>query len=103
MVAIPTLVEWLIVGLAFGSTLLGGYVGYQAYRGYRRHDSRSMRYLSAGLFCLTAVAFAVAFVGSLLLRQGVLPVRFQQPLTLVTRAFQFVGVLFIAYSLHTRE
>ncbi|MFB6222111.1 MAG: hypothetical protein ABEH86_00355 [Haloarcula sp.] len=103
MVAVATLTEWLIIGLAFGSTVLGGYVGYQAYRGYRRHNSRTMQYLSIGLFCLTAVAFVVAFIGSVLLRQGLLPLRFQQPLTLVTRAFQFIGVLFIAYSLHSRE
>lgn len=103
MVAVATLIEWLIIGLAFGSTVLGGYVGYQAYRGYRRHNSRTMQYLSIGLFCLTAVAFVIAFTGSVLLRQGLLPLRFQQPLTLVTRAFQFIGVLFIAYSLHSRE
>jgi hypothetical protein len=103
MVVVGPLVEWLILALAFGSTVVGGYVGYQAYRGYRRHDSRTMRALSAGLFCLTSVAFVVAFVGSLLLRQGALPLRFQQPLTLVTRAFQFLGVVLIAYSLHVRK
>lgn len=103
MVAIEPLMNWLITALAFGSTVLGGYVGYQAYRGYRRHNSRAMQYLSVGLICLTAVAFVVAFAGSVLLRQGLLASQFQQPLTLVTRAFQFVGVLFIAYSLHSRE
>lgn len=103
MVAVDTLMNWLITALAFGSTVLGGYVGYQAYRGYRRHNSRAMRYLSVGLFCLTAVAFVVAFIGSVLLQQGLLANRFQQPLTLLTRAFQFIGVLFIAYSLHSRE
>jgi hypothetical protein len=103
MVAVDAVVEWLILALAFGSTVVGSYVGYQAYRGYRRHDSRTMRALSLGLFCLTAVAFVVAFVGSVLLRQGVLPLAFQQPLTLVTRGFQFVGVVLIAYSLHSRS
>jgi hypothetical protein len=103
MVTVGLVVEWLILAFAFGSTLVGSYVGYQAYRGYRRHDSRTMRALSLGLFCLTAVAFVVAFVGSLLLRQGVLPLAFQQPLTLVTRAVQFLGVVLIAYSLHIRN
>ncbi|MFB6164910.1 MAG: hypothetical protein ABEJ31_07110 [Haloarculaceae archaeon] len=97
-----TLLRWAIGALALGSTVVGSYVGYQAYRGFRRHDSRSMRYLSVGLVLLTAVAFLAAFVGSLLLRQGVLPTTYRQPLTLVTRALQFLGVLFIAYSLHTR-
>jgi len=102
MVTIPTVIDWLIVALAFGSTAVGSYVGYQAYRGYRRHDSATMRYLSLGLFFLTAVAFSIAFVGSVLLRVGVLPSEFQQSLTLITRIFQFLGVLFIAYSLHRR-
>ena len=103
MISAPAVLDWLIVALAFGSTVVGGYVGYQAYRGYRRHDSATMRYLSVGLFFLTAVAFIVAFVGSVLLRQSVLGPEFQRPLTLVTRTFQFLGVLFIAYSLHRRE
>jgi hypothetical protein len=95
-------VDWLILALSFGSTVVGGYVGYQAYRGYRRHDSATMRYLSLGLFFLTALAFGIAFVGTGLLRVGVLPAEFQRPLTLVTRTFQFLGVFFIAYSLHRR-
>ena len=102
MVDASTLVRWFIAALAFGSTVIGGYVGYQAYRGYRRHHSRTMQYLSVGLVFLTSVSFGVAFVGSLLLQQGVLPGLYQQPLTLVTRTFQFLGVLCIAYSLHRR-
>lgn len=102
MASLTAVVDMLIVALAFGSTLVGSYVGYQAYRGYRRHDSRTMRALSMGLFFLTAVAFGVAFVGSLLLREGFIGLQYQQPLTLVTRLFQFLGVLLIAYSLHSR-
>jgi hypothetical protein len=103
MVAVSAALNAAILLLALGSTLVGGYVGYQAYRGYRRHDSRTMQALAAGLFCLTGVAFVVAFVGSVLLQQGVLPLSFQQPLTLVTRVFQFAGVVLIAYSLHSRN
>jgi hypothetical protein len=103
MVAVDAVLNAAILLLAFGSTLVGSYVGYQAYRGYRRHDSRPMQALAAGLFCLTGVAFVIAFVSSLLLRQGVLPLSFQQPLTLVTRVFQFLGVVLIAYSLHSRN
>lgn len=103
MVAVDAVVEALILAFALGSVLVGSYVGYEAYRGYRRHDSRPMRALSLGLFCLTAVAFLVAFVGSLLLRQGLLPPGVQGPLTLVTRIVQFVGVALIAYSLHGRR
>lgn len=102
MPGVGAAVDGLIVALAFGSTLVGGYVGYQAYRGYRRHDSRAMRALSLGLFLLTTAAFGIAFGGSVLLRQGYLAIRFQPALTLVTRGFQFLGVVLIAYSLHSR-
>lgn len=103
MVSVAALVDWIIVALALGSTLVGSYVGYQAYRGYRRHDSRAMRALSAGLFFLTAVAFGIAFVGSVLLREGYIGLQYQQLLTLVTRLFQFLGVVLIAFSLHSRK
>ncbi|RDI69977.1 DUF7521 family protein [Halopelagius longus] len=102
MAPLAAFIDWAIIALALGSTLVGSYVGYQAYRGYRRHDSRAMRALSLGLFFLTAVAFGIAFVGSLLLREGYLGLQYQQPLTFVTRLFQFLGVLLIAYSLHSR-
>jgi hypothetical protein len=95
-------VGWAIVVFAFASTVVGVYVGYQAYRGYRRHQSRSMQYLSIGLFLLTAVTYGAAFVGSLLFRQGLLPLTLQQPFTLVVRIIQFVGLAFIAYSLYSR-
>jgi hypothetical protein len=99
---IDQLAYWTIFALSAGSVVVGSYVGYQAYRGFRRHDSRPMQYLSIGLFLLTAVAFGLSFVGSLLLQMDVLPRTFQQPLTLLTRLLQFLGVFFIAYSLHKR-
>lgn len=95
-------VDWGIVAFAAGSTVLGLVIGYQAYRGYRRHQSNSMQYLSIGLILLTAVTFGAAFVGTLLLRLGVLPIRYQQPFTLVVRMLQFVGLAFITYSLYRR-
>lgn len=100
---VTALLDGAIAVLALGSTVVGGYIGYQAYRAYRRHDSRVMRLLSVGLFLLTTVAFTTAFVGSVALRQGLVDTQLQRPLTLLTRAFQFLGVVFVAYSLHARE
>jgi hypothetical protein len=94
-------VSLAIVTLSVGSAVVGAYVAYQAYRGFRRNESRPMQYLSIGLFLLTGV-FVVAFVGSVLLRRGIVPVRFEQAMTLFTRLLQFLGVAFIAYSLHRR-
>lgn len=95
-------VEGGIVVMAFASTVLGLFVGYQAYRGFRRNASRSMRYLSVGLVLLTAVTFTAAFLGSVLLRYGVLASDYREPFTLVVRTLQFVGLAFIAYSLYAR-
>jgi hypothetical protein len=95
-------VEAGIFVMAFASTLLGLFIGYQAYRGFRRNASRSMRYLSVGLILLTAVTFSAAFVGSVLLRYGLLDPSYRQPFTLVVRTLQFVGLAFVAYSLYAR-
>ena len=94
---------WLAtVALAAGSTVLGLFIGWQAYRGFRRNASRSMQYLSVGLILLTAVTFSAAFVYTALLRTGHLDGSYRGPFTLVVRTLQFVGLAFIAYSLYAR-
>lgn len=98
-----TPIGWAILAVSFGSTVVGTYVAYQAYRGYRRHESRPMQYLSVGLVLLLGVSFVSAFVGSLLFRGGVVPSEYRQPFTLLVRSFQFLGVGFIAYSLYRRS
>jgi hypothetical protein len=91
-----------IVVVSLASTLVGLFIGYQAYRGFRRHQSRSMQYLSAGLILVTAVTNTAAFVGTGLLRLGVIDAGLQSPLTLTVRLLQFAGLLCIAYSLYRR-
>ena len=44
------------------TAVVGLFVAAQAYRGYRRHDSRTMRALAVGIVCLTAVPFLVQYV-----------------------------------------
>jgi hypothetical protein len=39
---------------------VGFFVAYQAYRGYRRNDSRPMLYLGAGIFLVTTLSFVVS-------------------------------------------
>ncbi|WP_323190394.1 hypothetical protein [Halostella sp. PRR32] len=95
-------IQWAILAASFASTVVGLYVAYQAYRGYRRHQSRPMQYLSLGLVILMGVTFASAFVGSLLLRGGVVPNDYRPGFTLLVRLLQLLGVAFIAYSLSLR-
>jgi len=97
-----SLVELAVVLAAAGSTAVGLYIGYQAYRGLRRHDSRPMRYLSVGLVLLTAVTYSVALVGTLLLRLEIMPLPYQDAFRLLVRVLQLSGLVFIAYSLHIR-
>lgn len=97
-----TPLQWVLLGLSLVATLLGLVVGYQAYRGFRRHDSASMRQLSVGLLLLTAVSYTLAFVGTLLLRAGYLDASLQDPLTLVVRVLQVAGLALITYSLYNR-
>lgn len=43
------------------TAVVGLFVAGQAYRGYRRHDSQTMRALAVGIVCLTAVPFLVQY------------------------------------------
>ncbi|MFQ3293581.1 MAG: hypothetical protein ACI9EZ_000323 [Halobacteriales archaeon] len=95
-------VQLATLAAALASTLLGLLIGYQAYRGFRRNDSQPMRYLSIGLFLLTAVSFSLAFFGTLLLQAGYIPPSIRSPFTLVVRLVQLVGLAFITYSLYSR-
>lgn len=42
------------------TALVGLFVGYQAFRGYRRNDSRPMLLLAAGVVLLTAIPYALS-------------------------------------------
>ena len=98
-----TPMQWIITAVTATSTLLGLFVGYQAYRGYRRNAERSMRFLSLGFILLLGISFTLAFAGTLLLRAGYIPVEYQLPLTLVVRLIQLAGVACITYSLYIRS
>lgn len=97
-----TTLQLVLLGASLVATLLGLVVGYQAYRGFRRHDSASMRQLSVGLLLLTAVSYTLAFVGTLLLRFEYLDPSVRDPLTLLVRTLQVAGLALITYSLYNR-
>lgn len=58
--------EYVTLGTTLLVLLLGGYVGYQAYRGYRRNDNRPVLFLGVGIFLVTTVrqlaAVSLSFV-----------------------------------------
>lgn len=57
-----SLFELLTVASLFLIAILGTIIAYQAYRGYRRNDARSMLYLGVGLLLLTLVPFLLNVV-----------------------------------------
>lgn len=98
----PSTIELVSFAVVLGNVALGLVIGYQAYRGFRRHESGPMRYLSIGLILLTAIAYSLAFFGWLAIRFGPLPESFGEPLGLVYRLIQFSGLAFITFSLYKR-
>ena len=95
-----TTLELATMAVAGSTALVGLYIGYQAYRGLRRHDSAPMRYLSVGMVLLFGVAYATAFAGNALLQVGTVPLLYQGYFRLVVRLIQLSGLLCIAYSLY---
>jgi len=85
---------------ATGSALVGLYIGVHAYRGLRRNDDPSMRYLSAGMILLFGVTYVIALAGQGLITLRVVPVRYQNVFRLLVRLLQLTGLVTIAYSLH---
>lgn len=93
---------WAEIAVATGSTALGLFIGYHAYRGFRRNDSRSMQFLSIGLLLLTAVTYTLSFGGTLLIFFEIIDESFRQPTVLLARITQLAGLVCIAYSLYRR-
>jgi uncharacterized membrane protein (DUF441 family) len=86
---------------AIGSTILGLFISYLAYRGLRRHDSRPMQFLAVGMMLLFGVAYAVALLGQSLISMYYLPLYYQDVFRLLVRILQFSGLVCITYSLWT--
>lgn len=85
---------------ATASALVGLYIGGHAFRGFRRYDDPSMRYLAAGMILLFGVTYTVALVGQGLFSFRILPLELQGLFRFVVRGLQFVGLACIPYSLH---
>ncbi|MFB6159951.1 MAG: hypothetical protein ABEJ61_02105 [Haloferacaceae archaeon] len=90
----------LLAGLtATASAVIGLYIGYQAYRGLRRNDEPSMRWLSVGMILLFGLTYTLAVAGQGLLAFRVIPISLQNGVRLLVRLTQLTGLACIAYSL----
>ncbi|MFC6941347.1 hypothetical protein ACFQE8_15475 [Salinirubellus sp. GCM10025818] len=99
MTTVGSVLGLLAGGAATGSAVIGLYIGYHAYRGLRRHDEPSMRYLSIGMILLFGVTYVLALAGQGLIAFRVVPIDLQNTVRLVVRAVQLAGLVCIAYSL----
>ncbi len=97
-----TTLDWVLLVVSACSVILGLVIGYQAYRGFRRNDSRAMQYLSIGLILLTAVPFTLSFGITGIMQLQPELARFRRELVVITRASQLVGLAFITYSLYEK-
>lgn len=99
-----TPIQWLVLAIGAVSTLFGLLIGYQAYRGFRRHAERSMQFLSLGLILLTAIPYTVSLTGTFLIQAGFLSPALRTPIVGVgAQLIQLVGLVCITYSLYTRS
>lgn len=57
----------LLVIASAATAVAGSVVAWLAHRGYRRNDSRAMRFLAVGIACIAVVPFPITYgVGPLL-------------------------------------
>jgi hypothetical protein len=83
----------LIFAFAAVTAVAGAFVAYQAYRGYRRNESRPMLYLAVGIVLLTAVPVGVDYTLAALTRAT------DAEILLPVTVAHFAGVAAILYAL----
>ncbi|ADD06970.1 uncharacterized protein Nmag_3420 [Natrialba magadii ATCC 43099] len=89
-----TMFELLTVVSLFLVALFGTVIAYQAYRGYRRNDARSMLYLAVGLLLLTLCPFVLNVVLNTLAATDRIVTVFAENLS------RLLGLVAIMYSLY---
>lgn len=100
----PGAIDYLVLlMLTLVATVMGLYIVFQAYRGYRRNNSRRMLFLAIGLALLTVVPFVlsivVAGVGQ---RLGFEQRVYTSYVPIVSRGLEICGLSAILYSLYAR-
>ncbi|UWG51309.1 putative membrane protein [Halalkaliarchaeum sp. AArc-CO] len=75
------------------SALIGIFIAYQAYRGYRRNESRPMLFISIGFVLVLAVPFV------LLSAYLLIPFLTETVVGVVQQTSQILGLLAIVYAL----
>lgn len=91
-----------LLAATLAATFLGFVVVFQAYRAYRRTDSRRMYHMAVGFALLTIVPFVLSLVGTLLTPAVAGGARVQSLVVPpVTRLVEVGGLAVILYSLYS--
>lgn len=94
----------ILLLVTLGAMILGLFIAFQAFRGYRRNQSRRMLFLALGLGLLTVAPFVlslvVTFAGQ---RLGFGPRVYAYWLPITNRLVEICGLSCILYSLHIRR
>lgn len=98
MIAADPVLYLLVLAATLIATALGLLIVFQAYRGYRRNNSRRMLYLAAGLGLIIVAPFALSLVFTLLVPDAELLMSYGLPLG--SRLLEISGLGLIIYSLY---
>lgn len=88
--------EWVVafqVSTEVLSAIIGLFIAYQAYRGYRRNESRPMLFVSVGFVLVLAIPYLI------FLLFGTFPMIPATLVIVVTQISQVTGLLAILYAL----
>jgi hypothetical protein len=98
-------IEYLVLlTLTLVAIVMGTYVVFQAYRGYRRNNSQRMLFLAIGFAFLTVVPFVLSLVVAGIGQQlGFGPRVYTAYIPIVSRILEICGLGVIVYSLYTRK
>lgn len=90
------------VGLSLLSTVLGGVIGYLAFRGYQRNNSRPMLFVAIGFAVVFVVPFLLSVGPTLLMLTvgaGPLVARVSAVAGIIAEVSRVIGLLSILYGL----
>lgn len=93
----------LVVGLSLTATILSALIAYQAFRGYRRNNSKPMLALAIGFTFITTIPFFVDLVFFPLFGRLYSARVASVVLPMVKYSIQILGLSFVLYSLYSRQ
>lgn len=98
-------IEYLVLlMLTLVAMVMGLYIVFQAYRGYRRNNSQQMLFLAIGFAFLTVLPFTLSLVvAGVAQRFGISSQVYVSYLAITSRGLEICGLGAILYSLYSQR